>query len=122
MRVSAVREKPSLTGEFVGETHRVLECTQTHPPRNQHQKGSVCLWVVEKVTDSWPRAEEVALFPFGPFPHMQHHSASTWVALPWQIPRLHPLILKRCTETKKKKKEWPNERTDQSSRKNTTKQ
>ena len=32
----AVGETPSLTGEFVGETHRGLECTQTHPPRKQH--------------------------------------------------------------------------------------
>ena len=32
---------PSLIGEFVAETHRVLECTQTHPPRNQHQKGPI---------------------------------------------------------------------------------
>ena len=31
-------ETPSLIGEFVGETHRVLECTQTHPPGNQHLK------------------------------------------------------------------------------------
>ena len=28
----AAGETPSLTGEFVGETHRVLECTHTHPP------------------------------------------------------------------------------------------
>ena len=34
--VEAAGEIPSLTGEFVGETHRVLEHTQTHPPRNQH--------------------------------------------------------------------------------------
>ena len=27
---------PSLTGEFVEETHRGLECAQTHPLRNQH--------------------------------------------------------------------------------------
>ena len=36
---AAVGETPSLTGEFVGETHRVLECAQAHPPRNQLQKG-----------------------------------------------------------------------------------
>ena len=28
---SLVGETPSLMGEFVGETHRVLECTQNHP-------------------------------------------------------------------------------------------
>ena len=27
---AAAGETPSLTGEFAGETHRVLECTQTH--------------------------------------------------------------------------------------------
>ena len=28
----AAGEIPSLTEEFVQETHRVLECTQNHPP------------------------------------------------------------------------------------------
>ena len=45
-------ETPSLTGEFVGETHRVLEHIQNHPPGNQHQKGPICLWVVEEVTEA----------------------------------------------------------------------
>ena len=40
IEVAAV-ETPNLTGESVGETHRVLECTQAHPPRNQHQKGPI---------------------------------------------------------------------------------
>ena len=31
--VAAVGETPSRTGEFVGETHRVLECTEAHPSR-----------------------------------------------------------------------------------------
>ena len=39
--VEAARETLSLTGEFVGETHRVLECTQAHPPGNQHQKDPI---------------------------------------------------------------------------------
>ena len=39
MRVGVVGETPSLTGESTGETHRVLEQTQAHLPRNQHQKG-----------------------------------------------------------------------------------
>ena len=50
--VEAAQETPSLTGEFVGETQRVLERTQTHPPGNQNQKGPICLWVVEEVTES----------------------------------------------------------------------
>ena len=42
VRVEVVGETPSLTGEFVGKTHRVLEHTQNHPPRNQHLQGPVC--------------------------------------------------------------------------------
>ena len=30
--VEATGETPSLTEEFIGETHRILECIQTHPP------------------------------------------------------------------------------------------
>ena len=37
--VVAAEENPSLTGESVGEAHRILEHTKTHPPRNQHLKG-----------------------------------------------------------------------------------
>ena len=37
----AVGETPSHTGEFIGETRRVLEHTQTHLPGNQHQKGPI---------------------------------------------------------------------------------
>ena len=80
-------EAPSLTGEFVGDTHRVLEHTQTHSPRNQHQKGPICLWVAEEVTESWQRAEQVALFPLWPLPHIQHHNTAKWVALPCQTPK-----------------------------------
>ena len=65
---AAAGETPSLTGEFVGETHRVLECTQNHPPGNQHQKGPICLWVVEEVTENQLRAEQEALFPLRPLP------------------------------------------------------
>ena len=55
--VEVGRESLSLTVEFTGETHRVLEHIQNHPPRNQHQKGPMCLWVVGEVTESQPRAE-----------------------------------------------------------------
>ena len=78
----AAGETPSLTGEFIGETHRVLECTQAHPPRNQHQKGPICLWVAEEVTESHQRAEQVALFPLGPLPYIQRHSAVKVALLP----------------------------------------
>ena len=61
--VVVVGETPSLTRDVVGETHRVLECTQTHLPKSQYQKGPICLWVVEEVTESRSRARQVALFP-----------------------------------------------------------
>ena len=80
MGVEATGETPSLTGEFTGEAHRVLECTQTNPPRNQQQKGPICLWVVKEVTESWQRAEQVVLFPLGPLPQLQHHNGVMWFA------------------------------------------
>ena len=81
MGVAAAGQTPSLTGEFVGETHRVLEGTQTHP-ENQHQKGPICLWVAGGVTENWQRAEQVALFSLGPLTRIQHHNTAMWVALP----------------------------------------
>ena len=92
MEIAVVEDTPSLTGQFVGETHSVLEHTQTHPPRNQHQKRPICLSVVEEVTENEQRAQQMALFHFGPLPHIQYHSAATWVVPPWQIPKALPLI------------------------------
>ena len=80
--VEKVEGTPSLTGVFTGETHRVLESTQDHTPGSQHQKGPICLWVAEEVTGSQQRAEQAALFPLRPLPHIQHHNAATWVAPP----------------------------------------
>ena len=59
MGVEVTGNSPRLTGEFVGETHRVLECTQTHSPGKRHQKGPIYFWVVEEVTESWQRAKQV---------------------------------------------------------------
>ena len=65
-------------GEFIRETHRVLE----HTPWNQHQKGPISLWVVEEVTENLPRAEQMELFPLGPLPNIQcHNAAMMWVTL-----------------------------------------
>ena len=64
-----VGETPRLTGEFTGETYVVLEHTETHPPGYQHHKGPICFWVAREVTESWPRAEQRALFPLGPLLH-----------------------------------------------------
>ena len=79
-------ETPSLTGEFIGETHRGLERAQAHPLRNQHQRSPVWLWVEEGVTEIWQRVEQVPLLPLGPSPT---YCAITqqWVALPWWIPK-----------------------------------
>ena len=63
MGVAAAGENPSLTGQSIGKTYEVLECTQNHPPRIQYQKGPICLWVAGEVTESHLRAEQVALFP-----------------------------------------------------------
>ena len=63
MGVAVVTETASLMGELVRNTHRVLECTQTRPPRNQNQKDPICLWVAEEVTENKVRAKQVALFP-----------------------------------------------------------
>ena len=34
-RVAVAGEIPNLTGEFTGDTHKVLELTKPHPPGNQ---------------------------------------------------------------------------------------
>ena len=73
---AAVGETPGFTGEFVGETHRVLEPTQTHPLGNYHQKGLLCLWVAKEVTENWQTAEQAALFPLGLLPHVQCHNTA----------------------------------------------
>ena len=86
-------ETPILTGELVGETHGVLERTQNYPPGNQHQKGTICLWVVEEETENWQRAQQEALFPLGMPPHIQDHNAAMWVAPPWRIPKALPLTM-----------------------------
>ena len=79
---SAVGETPRLTGELIGEINRVPECTQAHPLGSSTRRA-ICLWVVVQVTENWLRAEQAALFPLGPLPHIQHHNIVTWVALPW---------------------------------------
>ena len=82
MGVVEVGETPSLTREFLRETHRVLEHTQTHLPGNQHQKGPICLWVVEEVTENGVRAKQAALLLLGPLHNTpQHHNTVEWVAL-----------------------------------------
>ena len=109
---------PGLTGEFTGETHRVLECTQTHTPENQHQKGPICLWVAEEgLKASGELSKQDCSLP----ELSSTYSATTQeggLPYPGKYLRLCPLLHNRCNETKKY---GPSERTDQSS-KNRTKQ
>ena len=51
VRVLAGGETPGLMGEFLRESHGDLECTENHPPRNQHQKGPRYLWIAEEGTE-----------------------------------------------------------------------
>ena len=114
----AAGETPSLTGEFIRETHRVLEHTQTHPHRNQHQKSPICFWVAGEVTESRSRAQKVALFPLGPSPTYSVTMQPCGLPHPGEHLRFHPLLPTRPPEAKKN---GLNERSDQSSRKNTAK-
>ena len=100
--VAGSGEIPSLTGESVGETCRVLERTHTQPPGNQHQKGPICLWVVGEVTESLPRAEQVALFPLGPSPTYNVTTQPRGLPRPGEQLRLCPLYL-----TYEEPKKWP---------------
>ena len=84
MGVEEAGETPSLTEEFTGETHRVLEHTHT-THSGQHQKGPICLWVVGEVTESPLRARQWHCSLLDPNIQCQ-------VALPWQIPKALPLI------------------------------
>ena len=52
MGVVVVGETPSLTGESIGQAQEILECTQAHPPGNQHLKGPIYLWVAVEVIES----------------------------------------------------------------------
>ena len=83
---------------LIGETHRALEHTQDHSPRNQHQKVPICLWVVAEVTESWQRAEQGALFPLRPLPQ---YSVTVQGGLPWPIPKAPPLTSNRHAKAKK---------------------
>ena len=98
--VAAVGEATSLTGEFIGKTHGVLEHTQTHTSRNQQRKGPICLWVVGEVIESGLRTKQVVLFPLGPLPHIQYHNAARWVPLPWQISKAPPLTMSQVHQDK----------------------
>ena len=77
----AAGETPSLTAQFVGETHRDLEYAQAHAHGNQHQRGPNLLWVAEGVTEIWQRVEQASLLPFDPSP-MYSFTRATSITLP----------------------------------------
>ena len=55
------------------------------------------------MTESQPRAQQVAFFPFGPLHYVQCHNAVRWVVPSYQIPKALPLIThNRHAKTKKK--------------------
>ena len=56
--VVVVGETPSLTGEFIGETHRVLECTQTYTLGSSTRKTQFDCGQQREVTEIWQREEQ----------------------------------------------------------------
>ena len=87
---AAAGETPSLTGEFIGQTHRGLECTQIHPLGSQHQKGLIRLWVVEGVTEILQRVEQAPLVPLGPSSTYSIKAQRPVLPHPGAHLRLHP--------------------------------
>ena len=78
--------------------HRVLECTQTHPPGNQHLKRHNSLVGSEGSVRKWDKSQASGIVP-SPTPPPQtapQHSKE-------QIPKSSPIRLQcnMCTETKK---------------------
>ena len=114
--VVAAGETPSLAGGFTGETHRVLECTQTHPPRNQHQKVPVCLWEVGEMTESCQEPSKQHCSLLDPSPTYSITTQRSGLPHPGEYLRLCLLQWNRCAETKKYD---PNERTHHNYRKKT---
>ena len=74
----ATGEIPSLTGEFIGETHRGLEHAQAHLPTQESAPEGPSL-TVGGGGSAWDPAESGAgaIAPSQPLPHIQCHSAAT---------------------------------------------
>ena len=56
-------ETPTLTGESIGEAHRVLEYTQTYPSGNQHMKGHSLLVGSEGNDSKWGECQVSSIVP-----------------------------------------------------------
>ena len=55
----------------------------TNPPTQESAPEGPDLLGGRGGNESWPRAQQAALFPLGPLRHIQYHTAVMWVALPW---------------------------------------
>ena len=99
MGISAVGETPSLTGEFVGESHRVLEMYTSPHTRESPPEGPNLL-VGTGVSDWKPAESQTSrIVPsWTPPPHTAPQ-CSEWVAPPWQIPKFLPLKWNRYSKT-----------------------
>ena len=75
MGVAAAGETPNLTGQYVGETHRVLGCTQTTHQGISTRRAQFACEQSREVNESLLRAEQLVLFPLRPLPYIQCHSA-----------------------------------------------
>ena len=64
--------------------------TQNHSPRNQHQKGPLCFWIVKEVTESWVRAQQTALFLCDPSPTYSTTTHQSGLPHPGKYLRLAP--------------------------------
>ena len=83
-------ETPCLT-QIAGETHRVLELTQIHPPGNQHLKGHNQLVGSKGSDGKWGESQASGIIPsLIPLPHTVtlHNEV---LAPPWRIPKALPL-------------------------------
>ena len=87
---AAAGDTPSLTGEFVGETHRGLERSQAHPLGKQHQRDPIWLWVAEGVTEIQQRLEQVRLLPLGSSPMYSTTAQQPALPCPSEHLRLRP--------------------------------
>ena len=86
-----VGETPSLIGEFIEETHRILEHTQSHPPGHQHLKEHNLLVGSEGSDRKWGESPARGIVPsLTPPPHTapQCNKEGSYA---WQIPKAMPL-------------------------------
>ena len=73
----------------------------TNPPTQESaSEGPNLLLGSCRKTESWLRAQQMALFPLRPLPHIQRHNAVTWVAPTREYLRLRLLLCNRHTKTK----------------------